>query len=421
MIYGILLLALFASCESTDAPLVRYESPHGLVVLKAARVDFAAEGEDAAAARAHFAAGESYLDEGRCSTAAASYLQAAARRPSPAVWLNAGVALLCDGEYGKAGEVLAKGLEPSATRAGVRAALLGNLGQAHQRLGRLDSALVCYQDAVELHRQNGFAAGEAQALGDLGAAYFMQGDPEQALSFLKQARDGHRRIGDQLGLARDLDRIGTIYFVRGAADSARLAFAEALELYRDEEYLRGQAGGLTNIGNIHLDEGRLDSAHFYFSAGLAILERLADDAARAIQLARIGQIYQRQDDLEAALVAYREALAIHQAQEKTEAQAETHDRMARIFFQQAVWIRHCLRTKRRSRSIGGMIATRASGRRHWTTLAMCICIRVVWIRHCLPLKRRWRFTSPTAIRAAGPFSRARSAKCCKSRGGWMRR
>ncbi|MXW78928.1 MAG: tetratricopeptide repeat protein, partial [Gemmatimonadetes bacterium] len=210
VIYRVLLLfALFASCESTDAPLVLYESPHGLVALKAARVDFAEESEEAAAAWAHFAAGEDYLDEGRCGAAAESYLQAAARRPSPAVWLNAGVALLCDGEYEKAGEVLAKGLEISATRADVQAALLGNLGQAHQRLGRLDSALVSYQDAVALHRQSGFAAGEAQALGDLGAAYFMQGDLGQALSFLKQARDGHRRIGDHLGLARDLDRIGT--------------------------------------------------------------------------------------------------------------------------------------------------------------------------------------------------------------------
>ena len=70
VIYCVLLLALFASCESTDAPLVLYESPHGLVVLKAARVDFAAEDT------------------------------------------------------------------------GVQAALLGNLGQAHQRLGRIDSALV---------------------------------------------------------------------------------------------------------------------------------------------------------------------------------------------------------------------------------------------------------------------------------------
>jgi len=255
----LLLLALFASCESTDAPLVLYESPHGLVVLKAARVDFAEEGKEAAAARAHFAAGEDRLSAGRCDAAAASYLQAAARRPSPAVWLNAGVALLCEGEYGKAGKALAKGLEFSKATTDVRAALLGNLGQVHQRLGRLDSALVSYQGAVVLHRQSGFAAGEAQALGDLGAA-----------------------------------------------DSARLAFAEALELYRDEEYLRGQAGGLTNIGNIHLDEGRLDSAHFYFSAGLAVLERLADDVARATQLTRIGQIYQQQDDLEAALVAYRE-------------------------------------------------------------------------------------------------------------------
>ncbi|MCY3789181.1 MAG: tetratricopeptide repeat protein, partial [Gemmatimonadetes bacterium] len=297
----LLLLALFASCESTDAPLVLYESPHGLVVLKAVRVDFAEEGKEAAAAWAHFAAGEDHLSAGRCGAAAESYLQAAARRPSPAVWLNAGVALLCDGEYERAGEVLAKGLESAkaAGRKDVRAALLGNLGQAHQRLGRLDSALVSYQDALALHRQSGFAAGEAQALGDLGAAYFMQGDPEQALSFLKQARDGHRRIGDQLGLARDLDRLGTVYFVRGAADSALATFTEALALYQGEEYLRGQAGGLTNIGNIHLDEGRLDSAHFYFSAGLAVLEHLADDAARATQLARIGQIYQQQDAPEA--------------------------------------------------------------------------------------------------------------------------
>ena len=113
MIYRILLLASFASCESAqEAPLV----PHGLVVLKATRVDFAAEGEEAAAAR----------------------------RPSPSIWLNAGGALLCEGEYEKAGEALAKGLKPSKAtgRQGVQATWLGNLGQAHQRLGRLDSALV---------------------------------------------------------------------------------------------------------------------------------------------------------------------------------------------------------------------------------------------------------------------------------------
>ena len=139
MIYRVLLLALFASCESAkEAPFVLYESPHGLVVLKAARVDFAAEGEAAAAARAHFATGEDYLDEGRCDAAAVSYLQAAAKRPSPAVWLNAGVALLCDGEYERAGEALAKGLELSkaAAREDVQAALLGNLLQHRERYQR---------------------------------------------------------------------------------------------------------------------------------------------------------------------------------------------------------------------------------------------------------------------------------------------
>ncbi len=205
MIYRVLLLALFAACEfAKEVPLVLYESPHGLVVMKAARVNFAEEGEETAAARAYFTAGEDHLGAGRCTAAAASYLQAAARRPSPAIWLNAGVALLCAGEYSRAGEVLVKGLELSkAAQEDVQAALLGNLGLAHQLLGRLDSALVSYQSAVVLHRQNGFVAGEAQALGDLGAAYFMGGDLGQALDFLKQARDGHRRVGDRLGLARE--------------------------------------------------------------------------------------------------------------------------------------------------------------------------------------------------------------------------
>ena len=309
-----------------------------------------------------------------------------------------------------------RGLELSATRKDVQAALLGNLGQAHQRLGRLDSALVSYQSAVALYRQSGFAAGEAQALGDLGAAYFMQGDPEQALSFLKQARDKHRRIGDPLGLARALDRIGTVYFVRGAADSARLAFVEALELYRYEEYLRGPSW---RPDEYRQHPPRRRSARF---GALLLFRRTGRPRApsrrrgpRNPASADWTKSTSSRDDLEAALVAYREALSIHQARERRMAKPRRATAWRAFFFSKAVWIRRCPRTSRRLRSIGGMIVTRASGRRHWTTSAMCICTRVVWIRRCPPLKRHWRYTLPTAIRAAGPSSRARSVRYCKSR------
>ena len=81
------------------------------------------------------------------------------------------------------------------------------LGKAQRAAGRPEDALVSYQRAAVILRQEGDVSREAMAIGDTGLAYAELGRPADAADFHRRAAAMHRHIGDRWKLAQCLGHL----------------------------------------------------------------------------------------------------------------------------------------------------------------------------------------------------------------------
>jgi DNA-binding SARP family transcriptional activator len=168
------------------------------------------------------------------------------------------------------------------------------------------------QIALEVARQAGDLAAQAQAQNDLGAGYYRQGRYDQALACLQESLAIRRRLSDRLGQALSLGNLGNTYQVQGCLEEALACLRESLAICRELGDRRGQASCLANLGELHRRQGRHAKALACLKESLAIRKNMADRHGQAHSLSNLGLIYQRQARYDQALACLRESLAICQ-------------------------------------------------------------------------------------------------------------
>jgi CHAT domain-containing protein len=85
---------------------------------------------------------------------------------------------------------------PSGRDAGLRAAILGNLGAAHFAFGNIDDALRSHSSAYEIYASIGDTTGQGYALKSVGQTYFAFGDAGSARSYLDRASALAEQVND---------------------------------------------------------------------------------------------------------------------------------------------------------------------------------------------------------------------------------
>jgi len=115
--------------------------------------------------------------------------------------------------------------------------------------GRLKEARQAGQRALDLVRQRGNKAGEAQVLRELGFLHWSTGDYGTALTYNRDALQLHRQLGDINGEATALHNLAEIYRGSGSPRQALSQYEQALNLYWAQQDRRRQ--GLTFYGMAH--------------------------------------------------------------------------------------------------------------------------------------------------------------------------
>ena len=159
------------------------------------------------------------------------------------------------------------------------ASLLGNLGSAHHALGHLDQALDHLEKSLEISREVGERAGEAQAESQLGAFHQSQRHPEEASEHYGKARLLFRQVGDRHGELVALNNLAVLHLGEGRTDEADRHFAEAV---RVAESLRGELPGG------QLREGYLATLGSLFPTYAALLV-YKGEPERALEVAEQGR------------------------------------------------------------------------------------------------------------------------------------
>jgi len=217
--------------------------------------------------------------------------------------------LLLWGHYGLMTD-LHERLQGKITDPAIAATSVGNLGSAYYRMGRLQRAMVCYEDALRLSRENhsrwaegvwlgglggcfadigqtaravdlyeqalqvsrevGNRRGEESQLGNLGNRSLEIGRFAPALDFYEQAIKIDREIADKQGLALDLDNLGSCYVLLGKTVEAMGCFDEALAIARETSHRLAEAGVHSYVGDLELFRGNYRTATNAFERSIEI-------------------------------------------------------------------------------------------------------------------------------------------------------
>lgn len=189
---------------------------------------------------------------------------------------------------------------------------LGNLGRAYTAMGYFERALDFHGEHLAIARERHDLAQQSRALTNMGNVYRQLGDTERAVVYHQQALELARRISDGFREAAALDHLGSTFLQMGDGAQAELLYKQSLALARrigDQSRIKSI---LDNMGQIYLAAGNTKEAAVLFQQALDLSRKIGDRVGEGQTLARLGQLYQRLGYTSKTFDIYRRALAISQ-------------------------------------------------------------------------------------------------------------
>jgi len=119
--------------------------------------------------------------------------------------------------------------------------LYAGKGAVHSLRSEYLSAVAAYQLLLEVTRQLGDRAREAETLSQIGFNFYWAHEFAQALEFSNQARALALQRGNQRILAVSISTIGAVYHVTGKLDQATRCIEEALRVGKEagDKFIEG--------------------------------------------------------------------------------------------------------------------------------------------------------------------------------------
>lgn len=106
------------------------------------------------------------------------------------------------------------------------ATALNNMGIIHMRLGDIDSALICYEKALQISQNSGNKAGEAHNLANLAKIYLEYGDTITATEYYEQSLKIWRSLNIKRGWLNTLNAYGKLLVAQKKVKQAALLLTE---------------------------------------------------------------------------------------------------------------------------------------------------------------------------------------------------
>ncbi|MGH7559633.1 MAG: tetratricopeptide repeat protein [Gemmatimonadales bacterium] len=181
-------------------------------------------------------------------------------------------------------------------------------GRAHERSGRMDDAVRCYEQAIEAAGPSGERPAEAEALRALGVVRHRQGRAEEARELCRQSHDLALTVGDGILAAEALNALAGFAFEAGSIAAARETYLTALLLGGASPGLRGRIE--QNLGILATIQGRAEEALAHYGRSLEAFEQSGDERGAALCYHNLGMVAGDRGDWDAAVGHYRRSLEI---------------------------------------------------------------------------------------------------------------
>ncbi len=189
---------------------------------------------------------------------------------------------------------------------------LGNLGRAYTALGYLERAIEFYDEHLAIARELGQRAEETRALSNLGQAYRRLGDLQKAIRYHERELSMAQGLGDRFLEAAALDNLGNIYRQMGTTPQAVSFYQQSLAIARDIGDQARVKSILRSMGRIYLDSGDVKESVALFQQALDIARKMGDRVGEGEVLADLGGLYYKESHTQRAVEFYTRALKILQ-------------------------------------------------------------------------------------------------------------
>ncbi|KAG8951566.1 hypothetical protein FRC04_005852 [Tulasnella sp. 424] len=192
--------------------------------------------------------------------------------------------------------------------------LLCQLGEMHRKQGRLEEALLLFQEAV------GTARLPDQSR-ELGAALLGVGDIHRARSNYLEAESNYSEalgIYNQIDGAKGpranaLDRLAEVYRAQEKFLEAQECYSQALEIYTELGVDAGRANVLDGLGDLYMLQCRYTEARDSYAQVLDICVVVGDELGRANALCGMGDVHLALSEPSEAETHYTEALGVYKS------------------------------------------------------------------------------------------------------------
>jgi tetratricopeptide (TPR) repeat protein len=187
-------------------------------------------------------------------------------------------------------------------------AVLINIGQVHQKLGQIDSAIFYNEQGVSLTNFPGSEEEYSAALNNLGFIYKNMGNFEKAIAYYTRAYDVSKKMGMQTWISTDLNNIANVYAYWGKYDQAKIYLQQSAEIAKTQNDRAALEITLNNLAYVYQETGNLDSALMLYRQSAEIAEDLGRYGNLAVRKINMGLLYYQKGDYDTAAKYVKEGL-----------------------------------------------------------------------------------------------------------------
>ena len=203
-----------------------------------------------------------------------------------------------------------------------------DLGYKYEHINS-DSALYCYDKAIEYSKKSTNQIQEAKALMYKGIVYGTNGSYEKSLEFFNKSLSVNSLLSEskkksnikagKLGISKCYGNIGTVYRDQGDYDKALENFSNQLKSSTDIDNKKQISNAYRSLGTVYSYQGNYEDAMASFHKSLKIDNALDNPKGVAMNYGNIGNVLSEQKNYSQALEYYYKQLEIS---EKINAVAE---------------------------------------------------------------------------------------------------
>lgn len=178
---------------------------------------------------------------------------------------------------------------------------LNRSGVAYDVLGRYDSALAYYYNAMTLSKTINDSKLSAGILNNIGLTHWHIGNANDACKYFFQALTYFELDKNTRGLANVNNNIGMVYKSIGNYDKAIVFLEKAHHLYKELEDKPGTGAVLTNIGQTYIFKNNFTKALEYLIRSVEIKNEIEDNYGLSISYNHLATLYMEAGDYNKAL------------------------------------------------------------------------------------------------------------------------